>query len=104
MTEALRVADHAGIEELAGLVLRDGAGNDAPAGIFAVEHDLHVARGLLMAVGEQALGDDALGILAADDLRVARICTVSIWMLAPSSRYTMVWGFITFLPLPSPSP
>ena len=71
MTEALRVADHAGIEELAGLVLRDGAGNDAPAGIFAVEHDLHVARGLLMAVGEQALGDDALGILAADDLRVA---------------------------------
>ena len=34
MTEALRVADHAGIEELAGLVLRDGAGNDAPAGIF----------------------------------------------------------------------
>ena len=32
-----------------------------------------------------------------------RICTVSIWMEAPSSRYTMVWGFMTFSPLPSPS-
>ena len=101
MTEALRVADHAGIEELAGLILRDGTGNDAPAGIFAVEHDLHVARGLLMAVGEQALGDDALGILAADDLRVA-LGGVDAAEFSP--RYTMVWGFITFLPLPSPSP
>ena len=32
-----------------------------------------------------------------------RICTVSIWMEAPSSRYTRVWGFMIFSPLPSPS-
>ena len=33
-----------------------------------------------------------------------RICVVSIWMEAPSSRYTTVWGFMMRPPLPSPSP
>ena len=33
-----------------------------------------------------------------------RICTVSSWMEAPSSRYTMVWGFMIRAPVPSPSP
>ena len=33
-----------------------------------------------------------------------RIWVVSIWMEAPSSRYTTVWGFIMRLPVPSPSP
>ena len=59
------------MEDLLGLILRDRAGDDAAARIFAVELDLHVALGVLFAVSEKALGDDGLGALAADDLRLA---------------------------------
>ena len=71
MAEALAVADDHGVEDLLGLILRDRAGDDAAARIFAVELDLHVALGVLFAVSEKALGDDGLGVLAADDLRFA---------------------------------
>ena len=72
MAEALAVADDHGVEDLLGLILRDRAGDDAAARIFAVELDLHVALGVLFAVSEKALGDDGLGVLAADDLRFAQ--------------------------------
>lgn len=68
------------------------AGDDAAARIFAVELDLHVALGVLFAVSEKALGDDGLGALPQTIFvlrtveSMPRICTVSIWMLAPSSR------------------
>ena len=71
MAEAPAVADDHGVEDLLRFILRDGAGNDAAARIFTVEFDLHVALGVLLAVGEQALRDDSLGVLAADDLRLA---------------------------------
>ena len=71
MAEALAVADDHGVEDLLGFILRDRAGDDAAARIFAVELDLHVALGVLFAVSEKALGDDGLGVLAADDLRLA---------------------------------
>ena len=61
-----------GVEDLVGTVLGHGAGDDPALGVVAVELDDHVALGLLIAVGQQALGDHRLSCrLAADDLRLA---------------------------------
>ena len=71
VAEALAVAHDHGAKDLLGLVLRNRAGNDAATGVLAVEFDLHVALGKLLAMRQQPFGDDGLGALAADDLRLA---------------------------------
>ena len=71
VTEAPVVADDNGTKDLLRFVLRNGAGDDAPSGVLAVELDDHVGFGVLMTVGEQTLGDDSLGVLAAHQLRIA---------------------------------
>ena len=63
MAEALAVAHHHWVEHLLGIILSNGTGNDAALGILAVKLDMHIALGLLLAVGQQALGDHHLAAL-----------------------------------------
>ena len=71
VAEALGVAHHLGIEDLGGGALGNRPGDDSPLGPLAVELDDHVALGVLLPMGQEALRHHGLGPLAADDLRLA---------------------------------
>ena len=71
MAEALGVADDTRAEHLHGVVFRNASGDHAAAGVLAVELNDHIGLGALTAVGEKALGNDDVRILAADDARIA---------------------------------
>ena len=71
VAEALGVAHHHRVEDLVGTVLGHAAGDDAAAGVVAVELDTHIALGLLSAVGQQALGDHHLAAGFAEEVRLA---------------------------------
>ena len=90
VAEALAVADDYGVEHLLGLVLRHGARDDPPAGsLRRSARSPYRSRPCWSPWVSKLLGDHGLGVLAADDLRVAHggvdaagSGTVSICMLA----------------------
>ena len=72
MAEAGGVALYAGIEDLRGRFLRDRAGDHARAGARAVQDDVHLADGVLRALGQELFVDLHLGICAVGfALRIA---------------------------------
>ena len=63
VAETGRVALHPGVEDLHRLILGHGAGDHPGLAAGAVEVDVHLALGLLAAVGQELLLDDDFGVL-----------------------------------------
>ena len=63
MAEAEVVALHIGMEHLPGVLLCHAAGDDPGLGVMAVEDNIHIGVGRLVAVGHQLLGQHDLAVI-----------------------------------------
>ena len=71
MAEAGAVAFHSGVEDLHRLILRHRSGDNSGLAACAVEEYIHLAFGILAAVGQKLFLNEQFGIFSKDGLGIA---------------------------------